>query len=77
MANFFVEAKREGLPECHVQGSRAPSRHYPLGYQPDQCGLRCTLSCLLIWIATRSGFVLEREKREPKTYTKTSGACLR
>ena len=35
-------------PECHVRGSRVPSRHYQLEYQPDQCGLRCTLSFLVV-----------------------------
>ena len=31
-------------PECHVQDSKAPSKHFRPGYRPDQCGSKCTLS---------------------------------
>jgi hypothetical protein len=54
--------REKTLPEFHVQGSRAPNRRYPLGYQPAQCGLRCTLSfsvASLVWGREKRG---EKEK---------------
>lgn len=57
------------IPECHVQGSRAPNKRFPLGYQPDQCGLKCTLSFFLILLLVSSlllfsSLEIERKKMQ-------------
>lgn len=32
------------LPECHVRGNKAPSKHFRLGFRLDRYGSKCTLS---------------------------------
>ena len=40
-----IEIREEmNEPGYRAQGSKVPSRHFQPGYQPDQCGWRCTLS---------------------------------
>lgn len=67
-------------PECRVQGSTAPSKHFRPGYRPVQCGSRCTPSYLLSFLERESNLNLRREERgrlrekerRPEAYTKTS-----